>query len=310
VWSAADAGGWTFVEMTNDSPLPFACAFSREVATSRPSIAMPVDGIDLPAGSTVLPVGHRTAITVGLSHSSIGRGLPRPHSTAAAVARGWLAVTERASRIVLPAERLVEDLVAARCDLLLGAMPTRQDDPAGFLLAVAELVRLGEISRPDATLVDDVAIATRQVVRREGWDADAALDGAALVLTTVGEPRAALDVARIAARRTGDGTTVPAGRIGGIRAVAAVERRLARGPELFPEGIPVPWRGAGVEAHGLVASATTTISFALRWHGDRPAVLWEVAGDPVELRAPAVDPAWRTRDPSGETLWPPCPAPS
>jgi hypothetical protein len=33
-------------------------------------------------------------------------------------------------------------------------------------------------------------------------------------------------------------------------------------------------------------------------------VLWDVAGDPVELTAPLLDPGWRSRDAKGEVLWP------
>jgi hypothetical protein len=78
---------------------------------------------------------------------------------------------------------------------------------------------------------------------------------------------------------------------------------LARGPVLLPAGVPPEWVGSNFEAHGLVAGPSTALSFAVRWHGEHPAVLWQVDGDPVELTAPSVDPAWRTRDPRGEALW-------
>jgi hypothetical protein len=35
----------------------------------------------------------------------------------------------------------------------------------------------------------------------------------------------------------------------------------------------------------------------------RPAVLWELDGESVELSAPAVDLSWRTSERSGEALW-------
>jgi len=50
--------------------------------------------------------------------------------------------------------------------------------------------------------------------------------------------------------------------------------------------------------HGLV-------SFALRWHGARPALLWEVeasSANPVELTCGSLDPSWQTMEPSGEAL--------
>jgi hypothetical protein len=304
-WSVADAGGWTVVEMVNDSPLPFACAFTRaDIATSRPPADVPIAGIQLPSASVVLPVGHRASVTVGLGHRDApgGRSLPRSLPSADAVARGWLTCAERASRLVLPDQRLVETVVVARCDLLLSGLPTAAGDPVTFLLAAGELVRLGEVDRRSAGhLAPEVAAAAHQVAGRDGWDVDAALDAAALVLARAEERRGVTDLARIAQERT-DGRP-PAGPVAGIRAVPAVERRLARGPTLFPDGIPAAWRGAEVEAHGLAVGPATTLSFAVRWHGAHPAVLWEVSGERVELRAPAVDPTWRTSAASGEALW-------
>lgn len=303
LWSVADAGGWTVVEVTNDSPLPFACAFTRaDVWTSRPPADVPIEGIELPAGSVVLPVGHRATVVVGLRHTDGGAGLPRSHPSADAVARGWLASTHRASRLVLPDAALVDAVVAARCDLLLGAIPDRDGDPAGYVLSAAELVRLGELDQPAAgALADDVALAAERIARQDAWDAEAALDGAALVFAAAGERRALRDLARIIAQRQPVG--LPATPADGIRAVAAVERRLARGPALFPEGIPAAWRGSDVEAHGLAVGPAARLSFAVRWHGERPAVLWELDGESVELSAPAVDPSWRTSERSGEALW-------
>ena len=72
---------------------------------------------------------------------------------------------------------------------------------------------------------------------------------------------------------------------------------------LLPAGMPAGWRGIDFEAHGLPIGPASTLSYAVRWHGERAAVLWQVDGEPVELVAPAVDPAWRTRRPSGEALW-------
>ncbi len=304
VWSVAGDGGWTVVEVVNDSPLPFACAFTRgDVVTSRPPADVPIEGIDLAPGSIVLPVGHRASVTVGLPHAgAAGRTLPDPFESADAVARGWVAIAGRGSRLVLPDRGLVDVVVAARCDLLLAGPPRGDEDPAGFLLAVGELVRLGELDREGAAALGaDVAAAAGQVARRDGWDADAALAAAALILHRAGERRAVADVTRIVDHRTTG--SPPAGPVDGIRAVALTERQLARGPVLFPDGIPAGWRGAEIEAHGLVVGPATTMSFAVRWHGEHPAVLWELTGDPVELYAPAVDPAWRTTAPSGETLW-------
>ncbi len=163
---------------------------------------------------------------------------------------------------------------------------------------------MGDLAAGDiADLAPEIAGAVHEIASRPGWDVDAALAAGALVLAAGGERRAVDDVRRIVARRPAAAPVPP--EAGGIRAVAAVERTLAAGPVLFPAGIPAAWRGVNVEAHGLPAGPSSTLSFAVRWHGEHPAVLWEVAGSPVELTAPAVDPTWRTRATQGETLWRP-----
>ena len=46
-----------------------------------------------------------------------------------------------------------------------------------------------------------------------------------------------------------------------------------------------------------------SLSFALRWHGARPAILWEVEGDrPFTLTCSAIDASWSTTDQRGEAL--------
>jgi hypothetical protein len=70
---------------------------------------------------------------------------------------------------------------------------------------------------------------------------------------------------------------------------------------LLPEG----WRGRGLEVHGA-PTAVGTLSFAVRWHGPRPALLWDLelldATAAVRLRAPGLDPAWSTTAPIGDAL--------
>jgi hypothetical protein len=64
--------------------------------------------------------------------------------------------------------------------------------------------------------------------------------------------------------------------------------------------LPERWAGQPVEVRGAPTHAGP-VSFALRWHGDRPALLWE-CGPGVRLTAPGLDPAWSTTDPAGEAL--------
>ena len=84
---------------------------------------------------------------------------------------------------------------------------------------------------------------------------------------------------------------------------ADVERRIATGGRLLPAGIPRRWLGANFEVHGIPTAVRSTVSFAVRWHGERPAVLWEQQGEPQRLTAPGVDPDWSTDQVSGEALW-------
>ena len=306
-WSVADAGGWTVVEVVNDSPLPFACAFTRgDIATSRPPADVPIAGIDLPPASVVLPVGHRASVTVGLCHDGTRAGHHCPRSARPRRRGGSRLAGARRAGQPTGAARGTARRRARRRPLrspARRATRTHARTRSSFLLAAGELVRLGEIDEASAGRIGpDVAAAAEQVARRDGWDADAALDAAALVLARAEERRGVADLVRIAATRT----AWSARRRGRSTGSGPSPRSNGASPaarSLFPDGIPAAWRGAELEAHDLAVGPATTLSFAVRWHGAHPAVLWQVTGEPVELRAPAVDPAWRTDAASGEALW-------
>jgi hypothetical protein len=304
VWSVADGGGRTLVEVANDSPLPIAVAFTRrDLLTARPPTDVPIEGIELPAATVVLPLGHRSSVTVALDHVRPAAGaLPAGSPTAEATARGWVARAEAASRVVLPDERAAEQLVAARAEILLGGAPALAEDPAGLVLATYETFRLAELR--DAALEDaiaEVAAAVHALSRRSGWDVDAALAAAARLLVGAGEQLAARDIARIRAGRALQ--EIAPLEADGVRTVAAIERRLAADGVLLPGGIPEAWLGQGFEAHGIPIGAASSLSYAVRWHGEHAAILWDVEGEPLTLTAPAVDPTWRTDAASGDGLW-------
>lgn len=76
--------------------------------------------------------------------------------------------------------------------------------------------------------------------------------------------------------------------------------------DLFPAGFPVGWRGGSLELHAI-PTAFGDLSAAIRWHGARPALLWQFdradhVGRPVEVRCRPLDPKWVTTDRRGETL--------
>ena len=73
--------------------------------------------------------------------------------------------------------------------------------------------------------------------------------------------------------------------------------------EICPRGIDAAWLGANFECHRLVASAEHLISYAVRWHGDKPALLWEIDGPPgARVAASAVDGTFSSTEMRGETL--------
>lgn len=308
VFSVPDGGGVTVVEIENESTLPVAIAFSRrDVLTERPIPGIPIEGIDLPDDAFVLPLGHAASLRIGVVHGhqrggSLPGGLPSWHQ----VVSGWLMTAQRASRFVLPdGERgagLAERITAVRCELALGAIPTADDDPVGFAIALGELVRMGE--RPDPWLTELVD-AVERLGPDPSWAAEAALTAAGRVLDAAGEGRAHRDLDRMLARR--QPATRPESPPDGVAAIAWLEAACADGGALLPDGLPESWLGQSIEVYGIPTSATGAVSYALRWHGERPAVLWEQTGDPATLTAPVLAPGWSTTEVTGETLWPPPP---
>ena len=68
---------------------------------------------------------------------------------------------------------------------------------------------------------------------------------------------------------------------------------------------PEEWGRGALDVRGVPTSAGR-LSFSVRWHGARPALLWELAPHDdsagAQLRAPGLDPSWSTTDLRGEAL--------
>ncbi len=71
--------------------------------------------------------------------------------------------------------------------------------------------------------------------------------------------------------------------------------------------LPDEWRGQPVRVDDAVLSGGVRLSYAVRWHGERPALLWE-ANSGLRLTAPGLDARFLTDEPRGEALLSP-PAP-
>lgn len=200
-----------------------------------------------------------------------------------------------------------------------------QPEVAEDAAAAAASVRArldGAVSEPaasaDATAPVDGDLLTRLAAVRERLvRGDAQAVAELLELARLGEVTALGD--------RYDEAGVPVGVLGydpgalAARAAAALDLAVtdgAEGPVVIPAW-PTEWWGRNVEAHGVRTPWGLT-SFALRWHGDRPAILWEIeppaglaesAAAPV-LTCPGLDPAWRAQAWSGEALMAQVPAPA
>jgi hypothetical protein len=76
--------------------------------------------------------------------------------------------------------------------------------------------------------------------------------------------------------------------------------------------VPTHWLGQQLEVHDA-PTHHGLLSFALRWHGDRPALLWELqphdGATAVRITAPGLDPSWSTTELRGDALLAPVPPP-
>lgn len=83
-----------------------------------------------------------------------------------------------------------------------------------------------------------------------------------------------------------------------------VDSRCADVVALLTDLAP-PWRGRSIEVFNAPVGPAM-LSYGLRWHGPRPAVLWSMDETPLgaapKLRMPAIDPMWATSESTGEAL--------
>ena len=89
-------------------------------------------------------------------------------------------------------------------------------------------------------------------------------------------------------------------------------REVAGGELALCTLVPDSWLGQPVDVHDAPTHAGR-LSFALRWHGERPALLWELQPHPgttgTRITVPGLDAAWSTTETSGEALLAPVPPP-
>jgi hypothetical protein len=335
--SAEGGHEYVIVEVANESPVPVAVAFtiepvagiddgtSRTVALDESGRVVLVNGeaaviFAAPARAEpeygfLLPVPHRTSVRVALPlipTSTYPSVIPSPEQVAA----GWEAQVRRGMQLDLPDPVLQERFEVGRRELLLRVAGDHLFDPFGehdVRSATAAAVALDEYGfHPEAGHLlagmveraeDDretTCLLTHALDRHEALAHDRAL------------VRATRRYRRRASRRLrrASSPSVPVHQdvMSGLRALVVDDHPGSDGVPgevVLLRGWEATWAGQPVEAH-RVPTRFGVFSFGLRWHGDRPALLWEVAStagvDPPRIRLPALDPRWVGEEQTGEAL--------
>ncbi|HSO95885.1 MAG TPA: hypothetical protein VLV81_07570, partial [Acidimicrobiia bacterium] len=214
------------------------------------------------------PVAHRSAVRFALHLRPVpagvlaSAGLPGPGDAA----RGWAAHLDRGLRVDLPDRALTESVRSALAATLLAGV-RRPVDPA----TVAALEDWG-FDREAAAAWPGLGWRHRRLAaHRAGaparWDDVASAASDAELLT---------------------------------RLRTLLVHEAADGTVTLLADLPPAWRGQPVDVRSAPTRAGP-VSYAVRWHGSRPALLW-AAPPGVQLRAPGLDPHWATVEPTGEAL--------
>jgi len=335
VWVATGRLGSSalMMEFENDSPMAIAIAIDRQdLLVSRPAAVRsaggewPAPGLDIPREPTVIPVGHRTIVRAALVISGSAADLNiGDFADYLAVVRGWVSLSERASRFTIAdlrdSQRVDEMIVVERSEIALNpaSFSDAPDAAVRWLLEGRELKRM-ELKETD--LIDlSGAVETISRAAKRGRIAQAdALTGfkAAAYLLGTAQERALVDLRKVVAKIVGSKKTslmamlhtgspdVDGSDVNLI--VNEIENEFAVMSDdgvitLLPGGMKPERLGVQFEVHGIAVGLNHRVSFAVRWHGPNAAVIWEVVGpDDVELRS-GVDATWSSKNASGEALW-------
>jgi hypothetical protein len=220
-------------------------------------------------GAFLYPVAHRTTLRaiVSLGTKGIGAAEPGALPDASAVARGWQVQLDRGLRVVLPDERLQRAVESARAATVLAGQAWRVEPEVAAVLE-------------DWGLDPEAAVAWSRLTGR----ARRKLRRRAPARATWSEvlARVATPDARLLTR---------------VRAVLLQERDS--GVSLLDDW-PREWIGQPIDVRDA-PTRRGVVSCSVRWHGDRPALLWE-GPEGTTFTAPGLDPGWSSTDARGEAL--------
>jgi hypothetical protein len=187
---------------------------------------------------------------------------------AAAVARGWIAQLDRGMRVTLPDDALQTAVDAARAATVLAGQAWK---------VVPEVVAVLEDWGLDPEAATGWSRLTGRERRRLGRRTPPASGGWTEVHARVADTGPAL--------------------LAALRGV--VVRESDDTVELLGDW-PSDWIGLPIDVRDAPIRRGP-VSYSVRWHGDRPALLWEVP-DGVRVTTPGLDPTWSTNESRGEAL--------
>jgi hypothetical protein len=216
----------------------------------------------------LFPVAHDTALRFALPLSpsypdDATARLPRADD----VARGWRAQLDRGMRVELPDPSLQNSVDTARAQLLLAGQAWMPDPDV-----VAALEDWGNDSEARSAWARLGILARRKAGRRA-------------------RGRASWDDVRARAN-AGDAAFLMM-----VRSALIGDRGGAI--DLLDDW-PAEWRGLPLDVRDA-PTRRGLVSYSVRWHGDRAALLWDVP-DGVTIRIPGLDSEWSSTEPRGETL--------
>jgi len=216
----------------------------------------------------LFPLAHRATLRVALAPADEIDLASLP--SANEVARAWAAQLNRGLRVDLPDPVLSRAMQGARAAVLVGGRDVAALEDWGFdSEAAAAWSRLSWRRRRQAR---------RRPKRPAPWDrvrgwVETAPTG---VLRPEDAGPFLLDLRSLLAHEAGDGV------------------------DLLTD-LPPAWLGRDLEVHQAPTRAAGAVSYAVRWHGERPALLWDCE-QATTLRVPGVDPSWSTGERAGEAL--------
>jgi hypothetical protein len=320
-YGVPDGGGAVVVEVTNDSPAPVVAAFvvrearsvalegSTVVVDRRPGLVLPRSpsrwsvtrggstDVEVCGGAAregpfpptrdragrveaafLLPLPHRATLRAAISTAATPAPVDLTRVPSALdAARGWTAQLRRGMRVDLPDDHVTAALTAARAQVLLAAQQPR---PSGLAIAALE----------DWGFDAEVGDAWRRAGSRERRRAQQRPSRPPHVRE--------LDVL-LAHSRTPAGLSEVAPEL----LLCARAMLVWDSPDgtlvLLPE-LPEAWRGRDVDVQDAPTLAGP-LSYSVRWHGDRPALLWS-APPSVRVCAPGLDAEWASDASEGEAL--------